>query len=114
MSSAQQQAENKPSQPAPAGESKEKMESVIAYAGDKVYEIPMDVASQYESRDSHDQGEDDEVGGRHGVVLNSGHWGYHSNWLTGPYIWITDGRSYRGPHWHPNVNSPFAYDMDNY
>jgi hypothetical protein len=93
MSSAQQQAENKPSQPAPAGESKEKMESVIAYAGDKVYEIPMDVASQYESRDSHDQGEDDEVG---------------------PYIWITDGRSYRGPHWHPNVNSPFAYDMDNY
>lgn len=108
-------AENKPAQPAPEGQKKEELDVVIAYTGDKMYEIPLSVAQQYESRDTHDEAEGDEVGGRHQAWIPAlQRWGYHSNWLYGPYIWITDGRSYHGPHWHPNVNSPFAYDMDNY
>lgn len=114
MSTAEK-AQNKPAQPAPEGQSKERIEAVIGYAGDKKYEIPMNVAQQYESRDGDDQADDEEVGGRDARYLPAlGRYGYHSNWATGSYIWITDGRSYRGPHWHPNVNSPFAYDMDNY
>jgi hypothetical protein len=115
MSTAEK-AENRPAQPAPEGASKERMDVVLAYAEGKVYEIPTDVAKKYESSDDHGKDADeDEVGGRHLTWLPGlQQYGYGSNWLVGSYIWITDGRSYRGPHWHPNVNSPFAYDMDNY
>jgi hypothetical protein len=54
----------------------------------------------------------DEVGGRHAVRLVDGTIGYHSDWVTGPYIWIVDQDVYYGPHWHPNRYSPIAHDID--
>lgn len=112
MSTAQK-GENRPSSPAPGDKKKESREVVYASHGDKHYEIPLSAAQQYEAKDSHDEGGDDEVGGRHRVQTGLG-FTYHSDWLHGTYVWITDGRSYRGYHWHPNPYSPYAYDMDNY
>jgi hypothetical protein len=107
-------AENRPAAPAPEGQQKEQLEAVLAHAGGRTFEIPMEVAQRYESGDDHDRGGDDEVGGRDRRWLRDGTFRYHSDWAFGPYVWITDGRSYRGQHWHPNPDSPFAYDMDNY
>jgi hypothetical protein len=123
MSSTQEGAMQRPKGAAPQG-TKERMGAVLAYAGDRIYRIPEDVAKQYEvSGDERrrmsqcvapiDAGSDDEVGGRHAVLLVDGTVGYHSDWLVGPYVWISDGNWYQGPHWHPNRYSPLAYDGDN-
>jgi hypothetical protein len=114
MSTAEK-AESRPSSPAPSDRQKESRDVIFASHGGKTYEIPLSGAQQYESQDTHDQsGGDDEVGGRHKANLQSGMFGYHSDWLHGPYVWITDGRTYNGYHWHPNVYSPIGCDMDNY
>lgn len=109
-----QKAENRPASPAPGDKKKESRDVIYAMHEGKNYEIPVSAAKQYESKDSHDQDESDEVGGRHRTHLVNGTFGYHSDWQYGTYVWITDGRTYSGYHWHPNQFSPYAYDMDNY
>jgi hypothetical protein len=102
---------------------KERANAVYATSGGKVFEIPLDIAQKYavsadrakELQCLTPQGigeEESEVGGRDIRFLQSGRFGYHSNWAYGPYIWWRDGGVYRGWHWHPNVNNPLAYDTD--
>jgi hypothetical protein len=122
---AMNQKQNRPAGPPPSGKKKEKMDSVFASGADgTVYEIPKDAAKKYELTEDRartlgdvpiipqsDEG-GDEVGGRHRVWLQDGTYRYHSDWLSGPYLWHADWTYYNGPHWHPNVNSPIAYDLD--
>ena len=112
----------KPQGPPPADQKKERQNSVYASGDGKIFEIPLDVAQKYEVKGGRadelrclvpqagEQG--DEVGGRHATTLVGGGYGYHSNWLYGSYIWWRDGNVYRGNHWHPYVNNPLAYDID--
>lgn len=115
MSTAEK-AENRPSSPAPDDRQKESKDFIFASDGGKTYEIPLSVAQQYVSQDTHDQQGDggDEVGGRDRRLLRDGTYGFHGDWQYGYYIWISDGRTYGGYHWHPNRYSYFAYDPDNY
>lgn len=108
------------------GKPKEKLDVVFASGpGNKVYAIPTNVAAPFEHagdhapllaseafKDSLNAPEEEEVGGRHAVLLADGSVGYHSDWLYGPYIWWVDGCSYVGLHWHPNRYSPLACDTD--
>jgi hypothetical protein len=115
MSTAEK-AENRPANPAPGDRQRQKepIDVVLAHQGGKTYEIPLNVAQQYESQDTHDEAGDDEVGGRHRTQTPMG-FVFHSDWQYGSYVWITNGQTYRGDyHWHPNPYSPYAYDMDNY
>jgi hypothetical protein len=119
--------QQRPAGPAPAGQEKVKLDVVFATSPDgKVYELPSEVATKYEVTEERakqlghvpiiprDYGEDEEVGGRHRTLGSDGTLRHHSNWQTGPYVWHRDYRSYNGPHWHPNPESPLAYDMNDY
>lgn len=84
------------------------------------YEIPLEVARQHPAQSEHpalvspkDIPEEDEVEGHDAVRLIDGSVGYHSDWLTGPYIWHCDGCSYYGLHRHPfGWTNPLAVDTD--
>jgi hypothetical protein len=117
------QPEARPRGPAPADQKKQPLNVVLASRGDKIFEIPLEVAEKYAVSASRakelqcsvphaPEQSDSEVGGRHAVLLASGFVGYHSDWLVGPYIWWQDGNVYVGPHWHPYVNNPLAKDLD--
>lgn len=74
------------------------------------YEIPLDVARQHPSYDSHPalltaidhrEADNDEGQGHHVVALGDGIIGYYADWLIGPYVWQSDGNTYYGLHRHP-------------
>ena len=119
--------QQRPDSPAPAGQKKVALNVVYATSLDgKLYALPTDVAGAHEVTKEQareighlpivpDQwNEEDEVGGRHQVLLPDGTTRYHGNWITGAYIWHRDYRAYAGPHWHPDPNSPIAYDEKDY
>lgn len=88
--------------------------------GKKLYYIPNTDLARYEVAEAdmpeHDtipEPETDEVAGRHAVPLMNGTIGWHTDWLYGPYIWVSDGRAYRGMHRHP-WGTILAVDPDNY
>ena len=97
---------------------KRKLDVVFASGPEgKVYAIPLSVAAEFESDDKHltrflRGGEPDEVEGRHKVLLVDGTFEYNSQWHVGAYLWIVNGGSYYGSHWHPNRHSPYAHDQD--
>lgn len=115
----------RPAKPAPTDRKKEKSNSVYAAGADgTLYELPADVAKKHEVTEDRAralgdvpiipaaEGAEDEVGGRHRVWLRDGTYRYHNDWLYGPYLWHADYSYYNGYHWHPNPNSPRAYDSD--
>lgn len=134
MSTAQSNEGQRPQSPPPDNRPKEELDVVFATSPDgRIFEIPTSVADKHEmtqdrarelgevpilpysllTRREGAESQEAEVGGRHRVLLVDGTYGYHSDWLYGPYIWISNGRSYRGWHWHPNRYSALAYDVDN-
>src|SRR5262245_53911389 len=113
----------RPAGPPPDARKKERNNVVVARSGDAIFEIPLDVAKKHAVSGDRakelaclvpsvpDSQGGDEVGGRHMAYLPAlGRYGYHSNWLFGPYIWWRDGVVYTGWHWHPRVDNPLAYD----
>lgn len=117
----------RPDRPAPPGQTKQPLDVVFAASVDgRLFELPTEIASRYEVtaervRELGDVPpiatpveEGEEVGGRHMMQLPDGTTRYHGNWVSGAYVWHKDYRSYSGPHWHPDRNSPLAHDMQDY
>ena len=118
--------EQRPDGPAPGGHRQEPLDVVFVTSLDgKLYELPTAVAAKYEVTEARarelgdipikpEQEDDDEVGGRHRMLLPDGTTRYHANWVSGAYVWHRDYRSYSGPHWHRDPNSPLGYNMQDY
>lgn len=102
------------------GTAKAALDVVFAAGPDgERYEIPLAVARQHMSTSDHPAVlsaadlQEDEVAGHHRVLLQDGTYGYHSDWLVGPYIWHRDGGCYNGLHRHPwGKYDARAIDMD--
>jgi hypothetical protein len=121
----QTQQPQRPYTKAPTDKPKAQMDVVFATSPDgAVYELPKDVAKRYEFTEERAKtlGDvplaptvvpaADEVGGRHRMWLRDGTYRFHNDWNYGPYIWHADYAVYTGYHWHPNADSPVAYDVD--
>jgi len=58
------------------------------------------------------EGELEEVGGRHRVLLRNGTFGWHTDFAYGTYRWVSNGQYYTG--WHAHIwGDVDAIDNDN-